>query len=543
MSRAVFPVAFAAALALALALRLADPGTRPMHHDEANQAVRFGMLLETGEYHYDRTDHHGPTLYYLTLPFAWARGQHTLAAVDERTLRMVPAVFGAGLLLLFPLLSAAPEAAPAERPAIGRTAVASAAALAAVSPVLTYYSRFYIQEAMFAFFAIAFLIAVGWYAMRPAAAPAAWAGALAGLAYATKETSLIVLPSAVAACAIAAAVSRGARDRPRAGPRARARHALVAAGAALLPAFLFYSAFFRNPSGLLDSFSAFSIYLTRGVEPGPHVQPWSFYLRTLAWSSSGGLVWTEGLVLVLALAGIVHAVRARKTSFWPFYICVYALLTTAIFSAVRYKTPWNLLPFYVGLVVMAGIGVQAACHVLRATCDVPRATCDVRRATWDVRRATIACAVFALVLAAAGWQLAAQSVRASFRYAADPRNPYVYAHTSTDFLRLTARVHDLAAQHPDGRGMLVKVVAGPYEQWPFPWYARDLARVGYWLRAAEAAPLDAAPVILASADNAPDVEAALGDRYVSEFYGLRPDVLLSLYVERGLWDRFLESRQ
>jgi len=26
---------------------------------------------------------------------------------------------------------------------------------------------------------------------------------------------------------------------------------------------------------------------------------------------------------------------------------------------------------------------------------------------------------------------------------------------------------------------------------------------------------------------------------VSEFYGLRPDVLLALYVERGLWDRFL----
>ena len=49
---------------------------RPMHHDEANQAVRFGRLLETGEYRYDRRDHHGPTLYYLTLPVAWLRGPH-----------------------------------------------------------------------------------------------------------------------------------------------------------------------------------------------------------------------------------------------------------------------------------------------------------------------------------------------------------------------------------------------------------------------------------------------------------------------------------
>ena len=72
-----------------------------MHHDEANQAVKFGELLETGDYRYDRHDHHGPTLYYLTLPAAWLRGQATLASLDERTLRAVPAVFGAGLLLLF----------------------------------------------------------------------------------------------------------------------------------------------------------------------------------------------------------------------------------------------------------------------------------------------------------------------------------------------------------------------------------------------------------------------------------------------------------
>jgi hypothetical protein len=40
-------------------------------------------------------------------------------------------------------------------------------------------------------------------------------------------------------------------------------------------------------------------------------------------------------------------------------------------------------------------------------------------------------------------------------------------------------------------------------------------------------------------DHAPALDSALGDRYVSEFYGLRPNVLLSLYVERDLWNRFL----
>ena len=39
----------ATALALGLALRLARLDVRPMHHDEANQAVKFGALLERGE--------------------------------------------------------------------------------------------------------------------------------------------------------------------------------------------------------------------------------------------------------------------------------------------------------------------------------------------------------------------------------------------------------------------------------------------------------------------------------------------------------------
>lgn len=347
--RALPWVVFAAALALGLAFRLADPDVRPMHHDEANQAVRFGMLLETGEYRYDRHDHHGPTLYYLTLPFAWMRGQHTLAAVDERTLRMVPALFGAGTIFLFALLGRS----------IGAWPVALAAVLAAISSALTYYSRFYIQEAIFVFFVLAFLIALGRYARRPRIASAIWAGAMAGLAYATKETSIIVLPSAVLACAAAAWAAREGRDPPEALPRIRAVHALAALAAAIVPAFILYSGFFRNPAGMLDSLSAFSIYFERGVETGPHVHPFSFYLQSLAWSRSGGLLWTEALILVLAVAGIAHAILVRRTSFWPLYLALYTIATTVIFSALRYKTPWNLLPFYIGIVLLAGIGATA----------------------------------------------------------------------------------------------------------------------------------------------------------------------------------------
>ena len=39
--------------------------------------------------------------------------------------------------------------------------------------------------------------------------------------------------------------------------------------------------------------------------------------------------------------------------------------------------------------------------------------------------------------------------------------------------------------------------------------------------------------------NTEALDAVLGDRYVSEFFGVRPDVLVTLYVERSLWDRYL----
>jgi predicted membrane-bound mannosyltransferase len=300
----------------------------------------------------------------------------------------------------------------------------------------------------------------------------------------------------------------------------RAAHGAAAAATALAVAFVFYSSFLRHPGGLVQSALAYGVYLERGVGAVAHAQPWYHYLALLAVSKSGGLVWSEGLILLLAAVGIVGA-AGKSAGFWPRYLALYALLATIAFSAVRYKTPWNLLPFYSALVVMAGAGTVTLLGWVR-----PRAP-------------RIALAV---VLAAAATQLGVQNWRASVRHGADPRNPYAYVHTSTDFLRLVQRVSDVSRLHPDGASMFVKVLAGPYEQWPLPWYLRRMARVGYWTNATEAADAGDAPVVIASQDVAPQVDAALGDRYVSELYGLRPEVFLTLYVERGSWERLLAAR-
>ena len=133
--------------AAALAIRVPWLSARPMHGDEANQAMKAGLLLESGVYRYDPSDHHGPILYWLTLPSLWLNGVQDFGHSSEFAYRIVPVVFGAGLILLLLLLA----------DGIGRPAALTAGVLTAISPAMVFYSRYYIQETLLVFFTLATL--------------------------------------------------------------------------------------------------------------------------------------------------------------------------------------------------------------------------------------------------------------------------------------------------------------------------------------------------------------------------------------------------
>jgi hypothetical protein len=195
---------------------------------------------------------------------------------------------------------------------------------------------------------------------------------------------------------------------------------------------------------------------------------------------------------------------------------------TVVYSLVPYKTPWCLLSFYYGLILLAGLAVQGV----------------LKRCA----RAATRVAVWVLLLAGAS-HLGRQASLAAGAYCADPRNPYVYVQTSRDFLKLVERVKDLAGVHDDGYSMLIVVVADRYATWPLPWYLRAFRRVGYWNETDELPDVSGAPVLIGTPELIERLPPEVLRDYQREYYGLRPGVLQVLCVRRPLWEAFLETRR
>ncbi|MGH7822871.1 MAG: flippase activity-associated protein Agl23, partial [Candidatus Binatia bacterium] len=159
-------------LATAVALRLAWLGERPLHHDESIHAYYSWRILTRGpvDYRYDPV-YHGPSLYYLTALF------HGLFGPSDFSSRLLPAVCSVGLVALaWPL-----------RLLVGRREALAYAVLVTFSPTLGYYGRSLRHDVPMAFFTFAGVIAFLFHLRERKPHLLYAAGALAGLAAATKE--------------------------------------------------------------------------------------------------------------------------------------------------------------------------------------------------------------------------------------------------------------------------------------------------------------------------------------------------------------------
>ena len=99
------------------------------------------------------------------------------------------------------------------------------------------------------------------------------------------------------------------------------------------------------------------------------------------------------------------------------------------------------------------------------------------------------------------------------------------------------RVEDIARIAPEGHDARINVITP--DTWPLPWYLRAFTRVGYW-----PGPIDNpdAAIVITSAELQAQVEPHLREKYQTECYGLRPDVLITMFIRQDLWDAFIKTR-
>jgi uncharacterized protein (TIGR03663 family) len=501
-------------LGVGLGLRAPRLRLRPMHNDEGVNAMNFRRLYVTHDYKYNPDEFHGPTLPYLTLPAVWLQRGGDFNQFTAATYRSVTVAFGLGLILLLLLLARD----------FGRAQTLWAAAFTALSPAMVFYSRYYIHEMLLVFFTAWTFICWWRYANSGRAAWAVAGGLGLGLMYATKETFVFALAAMVLVAGTTVFWSRW-RDGGATAfqPRWNWRHLVAALAAAAMTAAVFFSSFFTNAAGPLDALRTYLTWVRRAGGATAHVHPWYFYFeRLLFFHVRGGPIWSEGFIVALALIGFFGALRGRLLL--PRLIAFYTFWLTLIYTALPYKTPWCLLGFYHGMILLAGAGAVLL---------------------WRACRPTWLKAVAAMALAAGVTHLAWQSCRGNFAvdskgvpYCDSAKNPYVYSQTLPDALRLVATVEALARVSPQGNRTVMEVMT-PESYWPLPWYLRRFPNVGYWDKIPPQPP---APIMMVSAALRAAFDEGPGKTHLmAGYFELRPQVFLELYVQTNLWAAYVKT--
>ena len=525
-----------AATIVALALRLPRLEQRPMHGDEAVHAIKFGELLEEGVYEYNPDEYHGPTLNYLTLIQDGLTGAENLMQVSEFTLRIVPVFFGVCLVLLLLLMINS----------LGKGAAVYAGVLTAISPAMVFYSRYYIQEMLLVCFTFGAIVSGYRYTQKKNIAWALLTGAFLGLTYATKETCIIVFGSLFLAVLITILTDRRKSSLANAAKAVKPSHLIAGLAAGVIISALFFSSFFSNPGGILDSIRTYATYFNRAGGGNLHLHPWHYYLKMLIYSRyGGGPIWTEAIIVFLAAVGFIAAMLRKGPASVNIqllrFIAFYTLILTVIYSAIPYKTPWCVLGFLHGMILLAGVGAVVLVRLLPNV----------------LPRLIILCLLFDTSA-----HLTWQAYRCNYRYYADSRNPYVYAHPTTDVFTVVQRVEEMARamekmnqENPDKVKMHIQVICPGKDYWPLPWYFRRFEKgiIDWWDQADVNTP--SAPLIIAS----PEVEAALTNKLYNltptkdrqmylflfdkpYYMWLRPKIKLLGFVRTDVWNYFYQQQ-
>jgi uncharacterized protein (TIGR03663 family) len=521
LTRLAFYAGLAVALLIGAKLRLPELGLRPMHVDEAVQAARFGQLIEEGTFDYLPEDGHGPGLLYFTAPVSFLSGATTYAETSEPLLRSVSALFGLGIIALTCF---------SFRRWLGTPAAIASGLLVAVSPMMGYYSRYYIMEIPMVFFLLVFLICAWHYLLSWRLPWLIGAGLAGAIMHATKETFGISIVALVLSVGLVGCFTwwqcrddRQSLLKKFPPPSQIVIHLAIAIPISLFFSAALYSVFFTNLEAIPKSYQTYVSYFGRATEPTGHEKPWHYYLQLLFHKEmADGFKWSEALTLGLAATGAVAAFSwrnlPRKTLGLAQILTLYTLLSFAIYSLIPYKTPWSILAALHAAILLAGFGFYALLRLARLL--------------------PIQIALSLALLIGLG-NLAAQSHHASFPYrgkmplyAMGSRNPYVYHHTTTGFIsQLVEPLQKLLDASPDGERTVIRIIHTE-DGWPIPWYFRQ-----YPINPTRGIQeVESAPVVITDDAYFDAVQEKLGDDYTFTSANLRENLFIYLFYKKSLFD-------
>ncbi|MDQ8186241.1 flippase activity-associated protein Agl23 [Pelagicoccus sp. SDUM812002] len=489
-------------LGLAFWLRNESSQLRLFHADEGVQSYQAWRLIETGDYRYDPSEHHGPLLYYVTkwmAPFL----EDSSGALSDAGMRRVPLLFslvtlvfglsvfrrcGAGLALLWGLLFAA-------------------------APLNVIYGSYFVQEALLVCFTLAFLVAIHGYWQRPCWMWASVVGVTLGLMHVTKETVVLHVAAIGLALVLIAWIQK--KSIPVA-LTAFFKHLGLAVGLALLMHCLFFSSFFRNPQGIVDGFATFFSYADRSQGQG-HEKPFLYYLSLLLPQRLEGVRWGELAFLVAVVVGVIRSFRKVRENGFSAFVVLSGIIMIVVYSVIPYKNPWLLLGPYCLLSYAASFGVIDLFRM--GIMESER----VRK--WSLYAAA------AGVLLFLGFELRSNLNKAIYLYSSAARNPYLYMHTTPRYATLVERLNSVS----ESEGI---AVYSPDASWPLPWHLRERERVGYWSDLENYKPrgIDLIDTRLLLGN-----ESVMSDGAFWELHGLRPNTLLALRAEDGIAVKWINA--
>jgi len=460
---------------------------RLAHADESEQASTYLKLKLENEYNYNPHGPHGPILYYYTNLFSDIFDiEDTIENLRKALFPIL--IFSCLALLLISIKSSF---------LTGSLAVL----FYGLSVISIIYTSYFVHESFFALFTFLFLHTLYFCVQKPSWKNFVLLGFFIGLMQSTKETSVIVFCATLFPFVLLEVKSKFSVSK-------NSKYIFATAISALLVYVAFYSSFGKNWNGVIDGFLSYTHFAEKSSSVA-HTKEFFYYFKLFLPFKHGGIYFGEFALFIATIIGIAFSF-INKNSYFRF-LSIFCMFYITLLSLIDYKTPWLLLSLVLPMCAVSGYGLASLFE---------------KKNFWSK------ILFFVLLFGTIYWQ--SKQIFLIKRYANDPRNPYIYVHTVGDYKNFLLRMEKAHQIKGDDLKTSFYMRHSP---WPSPWYLRQIKGTTYHNRPNKK--IKDSHIIITDntmQDNL-NFDKSL---YQEEFYGLRENLILTVYIKKNLFEEIIK---